>query len=207
MRTATGLALFLPLMLAQVDGHAQIFMCKDAAGHTLTSDRPIPECADRTMRELDRGGIVRREIAAPLTPEQKQQQKEADDKRKAEQAAAEVQKREDNAIRLRYRNERDIDVARKRSLGPVQDQLQREKTALAAAQAQQLQAQSAADAYKKKNAAVPPALKRKLQASDQAVAGSQKVIEQREADITQINAQFDKTLQRYRELTAPTASK
>jgi hypothetical protein len=194
-------------MLALVDGHAQIFMCKDAAGHTLTSDRPIPECADRAMRELDRGGIVRREIAAPLTAEQKQQQKEADEKRKAAQAAVEAQKSEDRAIRMRYRSEHDVDVARKRSLDPVQDQLQREKTALAAVQTQQRQAQLAADAYKKKNAAVPPALMRKLDASDQAVASSQKVIEQREADIAQINAQFDKTLQRYRELTAPTTSK
>jgi hypothetical protein len=207
MRAATGLALFLPLMLAQIDGHAQIFMCKDATGHTLTSDRPIPECADRAMRELDRGGMVRHEIAAPLTAEQKRQQKEADEKRKAAQAAVEAQKSEDRAIRMRYRSERDVDVARKRSLDPVQDQLQREKTVLAAAQVQQQQARSEAERYQKKNTALPLALKRKLDASDQAVTSSQQVIEQREADIAHINAQFDKTLQRYRELATPAVTK
>jgi hypothetical protein len=207
MKTATGLALFFPLMLAQIDGHAQIFMCKDATGHTLTSDRPIPECADRAMRELDRGGIVRREIAAPLTAAQKQQQKEADEKRKLEQAAVEAQKSEDRAIRLRYRSERDIELARKRSLDPVQDQVQREKAALATVQAQQQQAQTEADRYQKKNVAPPLAVKRRLEAADHALANSQKVIEDGEVEIAQINARFDSTLQRYRELAGRTASK
>jgi hypothetical protein len=174
MRISPGFALFFPLMLVLADGHAQIFMCKDAAGHTLTSDHPIPECADRAMRELDNRGMVRREIAAPMTAEQKRQQQADEEKRKAEQAAAQEQKRNDRAIRLRYRSEADIEAARERSLAPIQDKLQREKASLAAGQA---------------------------------AAVSQKVIEECEAEIEQVNAHFDQTLQRYRELTQATASK
>ncbi len=44
-----------------------IFSCKDPSGHTITSDRPIPECAQLPMRELRRDGAVRREISPPLT--------------------------------------------------------------------------------------------------------------------------------------------
>jgi hypothetical protein len=207
MRISPGLALFLPLMLPLADGHAQIFMCKDAAGHTLTSDRPIPECADRAMRELDNRGMVRHEIAAPLTDEQKRQQQADEKKRKAEQAAAREQKRNDRAIRLRYRSEADIEAARKRSLDPIQDKLQREKASLAAGQAQHQHAQAEVDAYKNRKAAVPPALQHQIEAADQAAAASQKVIEESEAEIEQVNAHFDQTLQRYRELTQAAAAK
>lgn len=207
MRISPGLALFFPLMLTLADGHAQIFMCKDAAGHTLTSDRPIPECADRAMRELDNRGMVRHEIAAPMTAEQKRQQQADEEKRKAEQAAAQEQKRNDRAIRLRYRSEADIEAARKRSLAPVQDKLQREKASLAAGQAASQHSQSEADADQNRNAAVPQASQHRLAAARQAAAVSQKVIEECEAEIEQINAHFDQTLQRYRELTQATASK
>jgi len=202
MRIPPGLALFFPLMLTLADGHAQIFMCKDAAGHTLTSDRPIPECADRVMRELDNRGMVRHEIAPPMTAEQKRQQQADEAKRKADQAAAQEQKRNDRVIRLRYRSEADIEAARKRSLAPLQDKLQREKASLAAGQAERQHAQSAADAHQRSDAAVPPASQHEL-----AAAASQKVIEECEAEIEHINAHFDQTLQRYRELKQATASK
>jgi hypothetical protein len=207
MRISPGLVLLFPLMLALTDSHAQIFMCKDAAGHTLTSDRPIPECADRAMRELDNRGIVRHEIPAPLTAEQKRQQLVDDETRKAEQAAARERKRDDRAIRLRYRSEADIEAARQRSLDPIQDKLQREQVSLAASQAQGQHAQSEADTYKNRHAAVPTALQRRLEAASQAAAASQKVIEESEAEIAQVNAHFDQTLQRYRELTQATAAK
>ena len=56
---------------------AQIFSCKDAKGRTLTSDRPIAECAG-AVRELREDGAMRREIAAPLTPEQQRLKDEED---------------------------------------------------------------------------------------------------------------------------------
>ncbi len=205
MRISPGLVLFFPLMLVLADSHAQIFMCKDAAGHTLTSDRPIPECADRAMRELDNRGMVRHEIAAPMTAEQKRQQQADEEKRKAEQAAAQEQKRNDRAIRLRYRSERDIDVARKRSLGPVQDQLKSNQASLAAANEQRSKVQAEIESRKKKKAGVPPALQRKLEDFDQAVTSSQNAIQDGEAEIERINARYDETLQRYRELMATTS--
>ena len=53
-------AIVLPLFLAHVALHAQkIYMCKDESGHTLTSDRPIPECEGRAIREFDKSGTIR----------------------------------------------------------------------------------------------------------------------------------------------------
>ena len=39
--------LCLSFVLSPCLAQAKIFMCKDASGRTLTSDRAIPECADR----------------------------------------------------------------------------------------------------------------------------------------------------------------
>jgi hypothetical protein len=206
MRISPRLALFFPLMLILADSPAQIFMCKDAAGRTLTADRPIPECADRAIRELDNRGIVRREIPAPPTAEQKREQKADEEKRKAEQMAAQEQQRNDRAIRLRYHSEADIEAARKRSLNPIQDKLQREKASLAAVQAGSQHVQSEGGAPQNSNGALALPQHGSAAAS-QAAAVSQKVIEECEAEIEQINAHFDQTLQRYRELTQATASK
>ena len=87
------------------------------------------------------------------------------------------------------------------------NRIKREKNALANAEKQQKQAQADAEPYKKKNAAVPPGVQRRAEQADQAVAGSKKAIDDVEAEIGQINAKFDATLKRYRELAAANAAK
>ena len=59
--------LFLFFVLLPWTAQAQFFQCKDASGRTLSSDRPIPECADRPVRELGRNGMLKREVPPPLT--------------------------------------------------------------------------------------------------------------------------------------------
>ena len=69
---------FLVMVPIAVQGQNQpqtIYMCKDATGKTITSDRPIPECADRAVKELDKNGVIRREVSAPPTAEEKKQAK------------------------------------------------------------------------------------------------------------------------------------
>ncbi len=200
MKCSLRIALFLPLILGHWGAQAQIYMCKDGSGRTITSDRPIPECADRAVRELDKNGTARREIPAPLTTEQKRQVQMDEEKRKTEEAAADEQKRNDRAIRLRYRSEADIDLAHKRSLEPVEEQIKREKMELATAKKQQQLAQTEVDTLTKKNAAVPTTVQRKLDDADHAVDGSKKLISDYEAEIAQINEKYAALLKRYREL-------
>src|SRR6478672_4818600 len=99
----------------------RIYVCKDAAGHTLSSDRPIAECNTRPMREMDKSGITRREIAAPLTPEEKQEARA----RNAEELAAVEQRRNDAAILSRFRTADDIVDAGRRNIAIVQENVKR----------------------------------------------------------------------------------
>ena len=57
------------LMTIAPVAHSQLYVCTDARGRTLTSDRPPPECADRPVRELRSDGSVRRVIEPPLSAE------------------------------------------------------------------------------------------------------------------------------------------
>src|SRR3569832_1847253 len=68
MNVNMRMASFLLAALSST-AHAQdILMCKDAYGKTFTSDRPIPECSGRAVRQLDRNGLVRRDIPAARAP-------------------------------------------------------------------------------------------------------------------------------------------
>lgn len=195
-------ALFLVLALPMAGVHAQIYMCKDASGRTITSDRPIPECADRAMRELDKSGRARRDIPAPMTAEEKRRLQQEEEKRKAEEAAADEQRRSDRLLRVRYKSETDIEEARRRALDQVEDRIKRDKAALAAAEKQQQQAQAEADALKKKNAAVPSVLQHSIDDASQTAAASRKSIQGHEADAAEVNARHDAMVRRFRELNA-----
>ena len=70
-------AAFVPLTgparaqtLGQTQNEAGIFTCTDARGRTLTADRPIPDCSDRTQRELGPSGVLRRTLEPTYTSQE-----------------------------------------------------------------------------------------------------------------------------------------
>jgi hypothetical protein len=201
MRGSVQIWLLLSLLAAHCSVQAQIYMCKDANGRTFTSDRPIAECAGRTLREFDRKGQVRREIPPPPTVEQKRELQAQDEKRRQEEFAADEQRRSDRAMRFRYRSEGEIEVARKRAVEAVQDQVRREAVVLVAVEKRREGAQVEADSYRKKNEPVPGNLQRALNDADRGVRESKKAIADHEAEIASINAKHDATLKRYRAIT------
>lgn len=210
MKNTHKFLLLLSSLLTTWMAHAQttyMYLCKDASGRTITSDRPIPECADRAIKELDRSGMVRREIPPPLTPEQRREQKLKEAKAKADAVALEEQKQSDRLILARYASEKDIEASRKRSLDLVQEQLKRETKELAAAEKNLKAAQAEADVQMKKK--VPSAVLAKRRAADaeQAVLAAKKAIEEREDELVQINAKYEQTLKRYREIVSGEAAK
>jgi hypothetical protein len=67
---AAELGLLLSLTAPAIGGAwaaaAAIYSCTDASGKTLTSDRPIAECANRDQKLLNTDGSVRKIV--PPTP-------------------------------------------------------------------------------------------------------------------------------------------
>ena len=191
----------LGLLLAPALAHAQakIYVCKDAAGRTLTSDRPIAECSNRPVREIDKSGITRREIAAPPTPEEKQQQAREEAARRAEQHAAEERRHGDRALLARFRSEEEIVSSGQRNVFLVQENVKRETLLLAAAEKRQQAAEDELALLARKNQPSHD-LRQRLEDADHAVAASRRRLGDYEAEILLINNRTDAMLKRFREL-------
>lgn len=192
--------LFLFSMFSATVAHAGIYMCKDATGRTLTSDRPIPECADRAMIEYGNNGVIKKEIPAPLTAEQKREKLAQQAKKKAADAAADEQKKSDRALLARFRSESEIEQARARASAPVYEQIAQQKTALAAAEKEWKTIQASAAAQKQ--ASKPsPASSDKLESAAQRVLDARMTLQDTQADLEQINVKYDQIVRRYRQIS------
>ena len=176
-----------------------IYTCRDRNGRTITSDRQIPECSDRAMRELGPSGVVKREIAAPLTPDQ-QRQKEIDDRKKrlADDVARE-KKRRDMALLSAYSNETQIENARHRALADAEDSIKISHRRLADLNSEKKALAQEAEFYKSKR--MPPLVRRKVDDNLAAISDEEATVKMRQSDVERINQRYDEELKRYRELT------
>ena len=197
---AIARSLVVALVLAASAGaNAEIYMCKDASGRTFTADRPIPECADRSMRQLDASGITRREIAAPLTAEQKRAREVLEERRRVDKAAADEQRLYDNALTTRYRNEDDIALARARAVELLDDQMKIDTVALARESKEMKLAQAIVAAARPVTLAAD---RRHLEDAAHTVESRLDSISQRLAELDRMHLKFDQALKRFRELAA-----
>ena len=194
------LALLPILAMLPPDAFAQIYVCKDASGHTITADRPIPECANRSMRELDRNGVTRREIAAPLTAQQRRERDLQEEKQRIEAVASEQQRLADRALTTRYRNESDIGVSRQRAIDLLDEQMRIDTNALTR-EMKEMKAAQAATAASNKGLGTP-AEQRRLDDATHAVERRLSSIEQRTVDIEKEHQKYDAAVKRFREIQA-----
>jgi hypothetical protein len=181
---------------------AGIYTCTDKLGRRLSSDRLIPECADRDQRELSASGTVVKVHSPPPTAQ--------------ELAAAEVKAKLAEAERIRRLEER----SRERALlaryptKAAHDQGRREAQgqALAATHAAQTRIASLAKArvsidadlefYAKNPAKIPAVLQRQLEDSDRDLAVQRAFVADQAAERQRINTKFDAELVLLRRLWA-----
>ena len=196
---AAGLVALAACMTASAAQAQSIYTCRDQAGRTLTSDRPIADCAG-VMRELGPTGVLRREIAPPMTAEQARQ-KEADDKvRRVADDAAREKRRRDSALLAAYQNADQIEAARRRSLADTDESLRGSHARLADLQKEKAGLAQEAEAYKGKR--MPPTFQRKLDDNQALIDDEEASMKLRQADVERINQRYDDDARRFRELTA-----
>jgi hypothetical protein len=193
-RSLLAVALAVAAPLAQ----AQLYVCTDARGRTITGDRPPPECADRAVRELRSDGSVRRVIEPPLTAEQKAA-RDAEVKRQREEAEKQrAQMRRDLALLETYASEAEIEDTRNRALGSRQQLIDRAIQRLADHQKERKKLDIEAEFYARRQ--MPDKLKRAFDANAALMRSEQKIIDDVRADMDRVNARFDAELKRWRDL-------
>lgn len=179
---------------------AQIFVCTDARGRTISADRPPVECGDRTIRELRADGSVRRLIEPPLTEAQKTARIEEEKQRKAEAEVRRQQMRRDLALLEAYASEQEIEQARDRQLANRQTLIERAQKRKADLERDRKKLDVEAEFYARRE--MPERLKLSYETHAQLLRSEDKIIGDIQADIERLNERFDTELKRYRELIA-----
>ena len=179
-----------------------IYTCVDAKGRTITADRPIAECIDRTQRELSRSGLLKRQLGPTLTMHE-QTALEEKEKLAAEIRAREnEEKRRDKVLLQRYPTRAAHDQERAAALVQI-DEVIKASTKRRGELADQRKAIAAEfEFYVKDPSKAPGALKRKLEENDGSTAVQQKFIQDQELEKKRVNQRFDEELAKLKHLWA-----
>jgi hypothetical protein len=215
-RTRTHIAL-LALSLAAADsvpaqqaaGAAAgpgIYSCVDARGRTLTSDRPIPDCADREQRELSPSGTTRRKIEPTYTAREQAEREERERQAALQAARLLEERRRERALLVRYPTVGAHDRERAEALVQIDAVIQAAKKRLGELAEERKRIDDELEFYKKDPSKAPDSLRRKADDNVKSAAVQNRFIGDQEDEKRRVNARFDEERARLRPLWAATAS-
>lgn len=179
-----------------------IYTCVDAKGRKITSDRPIPDCIDRTQQEISPQGTVKRVIGPTLTAQERAVQ---DDKDKAAlelRLQAQEEKRRDKAVLARFPNLAAHDKERGQVLEQIDEVIKSAAKRTVELAEQRVAINADYEFYKKDPSKAPGALKRRLEENDSNIAVQQRFIVEQDAGKRRVNQRFDEELVKLRALWA-----
>lgn len=195
--------LFMPLpALAQpaASGTRNMYCCQDpSSGRSVCGDTLPPQCRGRAYRVLDRAGNPIREVAAPLTPEQKAAAAAAAAEEKRIEDARREQWRKDQALLTTYPTAEDIDFLQKKSEGEARQALQTAQDEMLELQKKQRALASEAEFYKRRS--MPVDLANQLRAAGHELRLQQELIELRRKELAMTTQKYEADRKRYLELT------
>ena len=173
----------------------QVFICTDAQGRRLTSDRPIPECIDREQRVLGPSGTLRERRGPVLTEEERAAQE-------LQRARLQEERRRERVLIARYPNQGAHDAERAQALQQVDDVTAVAHKRVAELQAQRLKLESEMEFYQRDPSKAPMHLRRAIAENQDAVAEQQRFISGQVQEKQRVNQRFDVELLQLRKLWA-----
>lgn len=179
---------------------ADIYTCKDAAGRTITSDRPIPECADRAMFVRQSPTQSPRELPRPKTADERRKAEAELENQKIADQLEEQRKREELYLLANFKSENDIEMARQRFLDVVNEKIRVGSEQMKAVDRllDELNAEQRSAATK------TPAENANLQSRANqlvlSIKNSRESVARYEVEKKLINTQYDDILTRYRDI-------
>ena len=179
-----------------------IYTCTDANGRKITADRPIAECTDRTQRELNKTGTVRREIGPSLTAQEAAAQ-DAKDKLAQEASARDAEnKRRDRALLLRYPSRAVHNQERGAALAQIDEVIKAANKRTGELAVQRKAIDSELEFYAKDASKAPLALKRRVEENDKSVAVQKTFVAEQDMEKKRVNMRFDEELVKLKPLWA-----
>lgn len=204
-RAGRSASLALVLVLGSVgltDANAQIriYTCVDAAGRTLTSDRPIPECLDRPQRELSPTGTVRAVIPPTPTAAERAAEEEREKKRQEELQQAAEQRRRERGLLLRFPDEATHQRAREAALQQIDATITGGEKVVRELSQQGKKLQQEAEFYKDAPSKMPAALRAQIRDNEQFIATQRRLLDAQRAERERVSLRFDEELAQLRKL-------
>ncbi|OYV33487.1 MAG: hypothetical protein B7Z80_23925 [Rhodospirillales bacterium 20-64-7] len=194
--------IFFCLLLTAAQGaHADIYLCRDANGTLVSSDRLTSDCLTYGGRVIGADGTVRRRILTMKEQTQAAQENEA-----AQNVARQQRdrQREDRALLLRYPNEAALEQARINELNRPNTLIQDAKKQLAMLERQLKQLNIDAQFYPQ--GPLPLELRTKLDENKVLTQQETTLISGQNAEIARINREYDALRMRMQTLWARTAT-
>ena len=180
----------------------RVFICTDAQGRRLTSDRPIPECIDREQRVLGPSGTLRERRGPVLTEEERAAQEMQRRREAEERARLQEERRRERVLMARYPNQGAHDAERAQALQQVDDVTAVAHKRVADLQAQRLKLESEMEFYQRDPSKAPMHLRRAIAENQDAVAEQQRFIAGQVQEKQRVNQRFDVELLQLRKLWA-----
>jgi hypothetical protein len=183
-----------------------IYTCVDAKGRTITADRQIAECMDRTQNELTRSGAFRRQVGPSLTAKELAVQ-DAKDKLAASLRAREAdEKRRDRALLLRYPGPAVHRQERAAALAQIDVVIKAASKRTDELTAQRKGILNELEFYARDPGKAPASLKRLREENDSGLAAQGKFMGERQEEKNRVNQRFDQELIKLQGLWSPTTA-
>lgn len=181
--------------------HAQNLMCcqDPASGRKHCGDSLPAQCKGLAYKVISPAGNVIREVAAPLTEDQKKAKEAEEKKKKEEEERMREQKRKDNALLETYSSVKDIEMAQKRAEEELLKAIELSEKAIETARKKRKALDSELEFYKKSE---PPIdIKRKVKDAEDEIKAQQSILESKKADLQNVRAKYAVDKKRYEEIT------
>ena len=177
----------------------QVFCCNDATGTQVCSDILPQACVGRAYREVGKSGTTSRRIEAPLTAEQRAQQKVEEDKRRIEEEKRKERQRKDQALLDTYGNERDIDAMRIRAESDIFQSIRNAETKIEETRLVRKKFEDEAEFYKKKT--LPGEVRKGLVDTEFEIRAQESIIESKKKELDAVRAKYSEEKARFQELS------
>ena len=176
-------------LAAQPKVKGAIFTCVNAAGRTLTADRPIAECLDREQRVLNSDGSLRMVMQPSLTSDERAALEEAERRKLLEREARQDAIRRDRNLITRYPNDAAHARARQAALDPVLTALKASERRLSELNRERQPLVAESEFYQGKT--LPPKLKSQIETIDVSIEAQRALVSNQTVELGRINALFD----------------
>lgn len=188
------------LVAAQTGPQRLIYRCVEPNGKMLTSDRPIPECANREQRVLNADGSLNH-IEPPTPTADEQADTEARERKAlAERAAQRDAERRDRNLMQRFPDEVAHKKAREKALDDVANAVRISEARIILLTADRKPLLDEAEFYVGKT--LPHKIKLALDANDASLEAQRALVVNQKTEVARINALYDVELSRLRKLWA-----